>query len=73
MWESTRHDGVYFESRFGNRLKLFATFERAATSSVVGGRSTLLTGEVKSQQVVYEFVRLVVRRANLVVVNSMPR
>jgi hypothetical protein len=33
LWESTNHDGVRFESRFGNDLRLYAIFERPSTSS----------------------------------------
>jgi len=42
--EQTPHDGVLFESHFGNRLKLYAIFERPSTSSLARGRSKLLGG-----------------------------
>jgi hypothetical protein len=44
LWERTPHDGVLFESRFGNRLKLYAIFERPSTSSLARGRSKLVSG-----------------------------
>lgn len=44
LWEQTHHDGVLFESRFGNRLKLYAIFERPSTSSLARGRSKLVSG-----------------------------
>ena len=44
LWEATSHDGVRFESRFGNGLRLYAIFERPKTSSEARARSTLLSG-----------------------------
>jgi RES domain len=44
LWEATGHDGVRFESRFGNGLRLYAIFERPSTSSEARARSTLLSG-----------------------------
>jgi hypothetical protein len=44
LWEQTSHDGVLFESRFGNRLKLYAIFERPSTSSLARGRAKLVSG-----------------------------
>ena len=44
LWEQTPNDGVLFESRFGNRLKLYAIFERPLTSSLARGRTKLVSG-----------------------------
>ncbi len=45
LWEHTHDDGVHFESRFGNRLTIYAVFERAATSHAGLERSALLSAE----------------------------
>jgi hypothetical protein len=44
LWEQTPADGVLFESRLGNRVKLYAIFERPSTSSLARGRSKLVSG-----------------------------